>query len=327
MKNHNKHYQQLTQEQRYQISGLRKAGMQQAAIAERVGVSGSTISRELKRNSTENGYDPELAHARSKHRRVSAVKASKRDPATDVIISDALALGWSPAAISARMDVECPTSRRLSHMTIYRRIDENRRRGGMLYTRLPRFGKKRWKGGKRYRKAGVAIIPDRVDISCRPEIVEQRSRLGDWEGDLVHGVNASLVTLVDRTSRFTLAQRVTRKSKESVADALINMLGKVHSALTVTLDNGGEFADHARVSNETGAAMYFARPYASWQRGTNENTNGRLRRFWPKKFDLATLSDQEIQDGVFVLNLTPRKVLNGLTPLEAFIGRRVALIT
>ena len=88
-----------------------------------------------------------------------------------------------------------------------------------------------------------------------------------------------------------------------MADALILMLGKVHSALTVTLDNGGEFADHARVSNETGAAMYFARPYASWQRGTNENTNGRLRRFWPKRFDLATLSEQEIQDGVFVLNL------------------------
>ena len=111
-----------------------------------------------------------------------------------------------------------------------------------------------------------------------------------------------------------------RQSKEAVADALINMLGKVHSALTVTLDNGSEFADHARVSNETGAAMYFAWPYASWQRGTNENTNGRLCRVWPKKFDLATLSDQEIEDGLFVLNQTPRKVLNGLTLLEAFAG-------
>lgn len=136
-----------------------------------------------------------------------------------------------------------------------------------------------------------------------------------------------LVTLVDRTSSFTLAQRVNRKSKDAVADALISMLGKVHSALTVTLDNGGEFANHARVSHKTGAAIYFARPYASRQRGTNENTNGRLRRFWPKKFDLATLSDQEIEDGVLVLNLTPRKVMNGLTPLEAFTGRRVALIT
>ena len=327
MKNHNKHYQQLTQEKRYQISVLCKTGMKQTAIAAAVGVSSSTISRELQRNSIESGYDPEIAHVKSVTRRVIASKASKRDPATDAIIQESLALGWSPAAISARMEVECPQSSRLSHTTIYRRVEEDRKQGGMLYTRLPRFGKKRWKGGKRNRKAGVAIIPDRVDISCRPEVVEQRSRLGDWEGDLVHGVNASLVTLVDRTSRFTLAQRVNRKSKEAVADALISMLGKVHSALTVTLDNGGEFADHARVSHKTGAAIYFARPYASWQRGTNENTNGRLRRFWPKKFDLATLSDQEIEDGVFVLNLTPRKVLNGLTPLEAFTGRRVALIT
>jgi len=327
MKNHNKHYQQLTQEQRYQISGLRKAGMTLSTIAESVGVSASTISRELRRNSTSSGYDAKTAHNKSINRRRSAAKASKREPVTDTIIRESIALGWSPAAISIRMYIECPEATRLSHTTIYRRVKENRNQGGILYTRLPRFGKKRWKGGKRHRKAGVALIPDRVDISARPEIVERRSRLGDWEGDLVHGVNASLVTLVDRTSRFALAQRVIHRTKEDVANALIHMLGKVHSALTVTFDNGGEFADHARVSSETGAAMYFAKPYASWQRGTNENTNGRLRRIWPKKFDFATLSEQDIQNGLFVLNLTPRKVLNGLTPLEVFTGRRVALIT
>ena len=159
MKNHNKHYQKLTQEKRYQISVLCKTGMKQTAIAEAVGVSNSTISRELKRNSTQTGYAPEIAHIQSVTRRVSAAKASKRDPATDAIIQESLALGWSPAAISARMDVECPKPSRLSHTTIYRRIEKNCKQGGMLYTRLPRFGKKRWKGGKRYRKAGVAIIP------------------------------------------------------------------------------------------------------------------------------------------------------------------------
>ncbi|WP_136799228.1 IS30 family transposase [Desulfosediminicola ganghwensis] len=327
MNNHNKHYRQLSQQQRYQIYGLRKAGMSQKAIAQEAGVSSSTISRELKRNRTEKGYDPQGAQVLSDNRRRSADKADKRDPETDTIIRESLALGWSPAAISSRMGIECSGANRLSHTTIYRRISEDRQQGGLLHTRLPRYGKKRWKGGKRYRKAGVAAIPNRVDSSSRPEVVDQRSRLGDWEGDLVHGVNASLVTLVDRTSRFTLAQRVLRKSKEAVADALICMLGKVHSALTVTLDNGGEFADHDRVSKETGADMYFAKPYASWQRGTNENTNGRLRRLWPKRFDLATLADEDIQDGVFILNLTPRKVLDGLTPLEAFTGQRVALIT
>jgi IS30 family transposase len=134
------------------------------------------------------------------------------------------------------------------------------------------------------------------------------------------GVNASLVTLVDRASRFTLAQRVNCKSKEAVADAMINMLGKAYSALTVTQDNGGEFAAHSRVSKETGATMYFAKLYASWQRGTNENANGRLHRYWSKKFDFSSLSEKEIQDGVFVLNLTPKKDLNGLTPLESFAG-------
>nr|WP_217907702.1 IS30 family transposase [Desulfosediminicola ganghwensis] len=262
-----------------------------------MGVSSSTISRELKRNSIEEGYDPQVAQVFSDDRKRYAVKADKRDPETDTIIRETLALGWSPAAISARMDVECSGANRPSYTTIYRRISEDRLQGGLLHTRLPRYGKKRWQGGKRYRKADLAAIPNRVDISSRPDVVEQRSRLGDWEGDFVHAVNASLVTLVDRISRFTLAQRMIRKSKEAVADALISMLGKVHSALTVTLYNGGEFTDHDRVSKETGAATYFAKPYASWQRGTNENTNGRLRRLRPKKIDLTTLSNGDIQEG------------------------------
>jgi IS30 family transposase len=196
----------------------------------------------------------------------------------------------------------------------------------MLYQWLPRFGKKRWKGGKRNKKAGVKLIPNRIDISERPEVVDKRERIGDWEGDTVHGQNAHLVTLVDRSTRFTLVRRVPNKTKETVADAMFEMLSKVHNVKTVTLDNGGEFAAHARAAEGTGAKVYFAKPYASWQRGTNENTNGRIRRFWPKKFDLATLTGKEIEDNILLLNLTPRKVLGGLTPLEAFIGSRVALI-
>jgi IS30 family transposase len=158
-------------------------------------------------------------------------------------------------------------------------------------------------------------------------VVESRIRLGDWEGDTVHGQNAHLVTLVERTSRFALVKRVYSKTKEDVANAMIELFRKVHTVLTVTLDNGGEFADHVRVAKEIGAAIYFAKPYASWQRGTNENLNGRIRRFWPKMFDMATLTDKEIEDYVFLLNMTPRKVLRGLTPLEVFTGKRVALIT
>lgn len=210
-----------------------------------------------------------------------------------------------------------PQPDQLSHSTIYSWIESDRQQGGMLYYSLPRFGKKRWKGGKRNKKAGVKLIPNRVDISERPPVVDYRTRIGDWEGDTVHGQNAHLVTLVDRTSRFTLAKRVLRKTKEEVADAMLALFKKVSSVRTVTLDNGGEFADHVRVSRETGAQVYFTKPYASWQRGTNENTNSRIRRFWHKKFDMATLTEGEIEDRIFLLNLTPRKVLGGLTPLEA----------
>ncbi len=296
-------------------------------IAQEVGVHFSTVSRELSRNGTEGGYSAVIAHQMSETRRRTALKANKRTAKSDDIIKEFLGLGWSPETISQRLKVEAEVHVQLCHSTIYRRIEEDRQRGGKLHCKLPRFGKTRWKGGKRYRQAGVRMIPDRVDITNRPKIVETRDRLGDWEGDTVHGRNAHLVTLADRKSLFTLIERVLRKTKELVADAMIKMLQKVKSVLTITLDNGGEFADHVRVAKATGADVYFAKPYASWQRGTNENTNGRIRRFWPKKFDMATLTDQEIEDRIFLLNLTPRKILGGLTPLEVFSGRRVALIT
>jgi IS30 family transposase len=327
MKNQNKHYQQLTQEPRYQISALRKTGMSLRGIAKEVGIHFSTVSRELRRNVTANGYAPQDAHRLSDSRRRIAAKANKRADVTDTIIRQSLVLGWSPETISQRLKVEAKPLEHLSHSTIYRRIEEDRQRGGTLYRQLPMFGKHRWKGGKRNKKAGVKLIPDRVDISERPGVIEDRVHIGDWEGDTVHGQNAHLVTLVDRKSRFTLAKRVLRKTKELVADAMLALLRNVSLVRTITLDNGGEFADHGRVAKETGGKVYFAKPYASWQRGTNENTNGRIRRFWPKKFDMATLTDEEIDDRILLLNLTPRKVLGGLTPLEAFIGKRVALIT
>jgi len=272
------------------------------------------------------GYDPYQAHRLCDERRKTASKANKNSEKIDNFIKVSLTLGWSPEAMSQRLKLEVGSNEQLSHSTIYRRIERDREQGGGLYRNLPRFGKRRWKGGKRNKKAGVRLIPDRTDITERPKVVEERTRLGDWEGDTVHGQNAHLVTLVERTSRFSLVKRVFSKTKEEVADAMIELFAKVHTVLTVTLDNGGEFAGHARVAKETGADIFFAKPYASWQRGTNENLNGRIRRFWPKKFDMATLTDKEIEDNVFLLNMTPRKVLGGLTPLEVFTGKRVALI-
>lgn len=321
------HYRQLTQAQRYQIWSLRETGHKLRAIGERVGVNFSTVSRELRRNRSILGYDPQSAHRQSITRKRTADKSNKVSAKSDDLIEKGLRLGWSPDSISQRMKLEkIPAHERLSHATIYHRIAKDKQQGGQLYRDMPRFGKTRWRGGKRKRNAGAKLIPGRVDITKRPAIVENRSRLGDWEGDTVHGQSAHLVTLVDRKSRFTLVKRVFSKSKQEVGDALIELLGKVSKKHTLTLDNGGEFADQIRVSKLSKVCLYFAKPYASWQRGTNENTNGRIRRFWPKKFDMGTLTEEEIDDRIFQLNLTPRKILGGLTPFEAFTGLRVALI-
>lgn len=321
------HYRQLTQTQRYQIWSLREMGHKLRVIGEKVGVDFSTVSRELRRNRSVKGYDPQAAHRQSILRKRTADKSNKVSAKSNELIEKGLRLEWSPEAISQRMKLEkIPAYEQLSRTTIYRRIAKDKQQGGQLYRDLPRFGKARWKGGKRKRNAGAKLIPERVDINERPVIVEKRSRLGDWEGDTVHGQSAHLVTLVDRKSRFTLVKRVFSKSKQEVGDALIELLGKVGKKYTLTLDNGGEFADQVRISQASKVRLYFAKPYASWQRGTNENTNGRIRRFWPKKFDMGTLTEEEIDDRVFQLNLTPRKILGGLTPFEAFTGIRVALI-
>lgn len=323
----NKHYQQLTQGQRYQIAALKETGLSLRKIASVVGVHFTTISRELRRNARSDDYEPLTAQHLSECRRRAAFKANKRCAQSNEIIENHLRLGWSPEKLSLRLPLESAVAVQMSPTTIYKRIEENRRLGGSWFKYLPRYGKSRRKGGKRNKKAGVKLIPNRVDIAQRPAVVETRRRIGDWEGDMVHGQEAYLVTLVERKSRFTLAKRVFSKTKEEVNEMMIAMLSPIRSALTLTLDNGGEFADHEKLTKETGTKVYFAKPHASWQRGTNENTNGLIRRFWPKKFNMAQLTDEEIDEQILLLNMTPRKVLGGLTPFEAFTGQRVALIT
>jgi IS30 family transposase len=323
----NKHYQQLTLEQRYQIWSLRDSGKTLQVIADLIKVHKSTVSRELKRNSTAAGYQAKTAEKLSQVRRCNAHKAGKRNEAMDQQITGKLKQGWSPGSISARLKLEKKAEAdQLSHTSIYRMIAKDKAQRGSLYLYLPNTGKTRWKGGKRNKQAGASLIPDRTDIKERPLIVDKRSRLGDWEGDTVHGQSAHLVTLVDRKSRFTLAKRVFNKTKQVVGDAMIELLATVEAKITLTLDNGGEFADHVRVGVASKIAVFFAKPYASWQRGTNENTNGRIRRYWPKKFDMGTLTDDEIDRHIERLNRTPRKILGGLTPYEVFTGKRVALI-
>ena len=221
------------------------------------------------------------------------------------------------------MKIEMPESA-ISHTTVYKRIVANKAQGGTLYKDLPRHGKRRCKGGKR--KAGRSMIPNRVDITERPEVVELRSRLGDWEGDTVYGQDAHLVTLVDRKSRLTLIGKTDTKQADVVADVMIQLLKRVSSTSTITLDNGGEFAAHEKVAEAVNADIYFAKPYASYQRGTNENTNGIIRRTWPRKMSLGHLTEADLRTKEMLINTMPRKVLGGRTPLEVYTGQSIALI-
>ena len=323
MSTQTKHYKQLTQGKRYQLQALRKTGLSQQAMADTLGIHKSTVSRELSRNSGSDGYCPEEAEKRKTERKKNARKAKTVGDQHKSIVEKGLSLGWSPENISCRMKIELP-EKAISFTTIYRMVEEDKAEGGNLHELLPRFGKTRWKGGKR--KAGRSLIPDRKDITERPVIVEHRGRLGDWEGDTVYGQDAHLVTLVDRKSRLTLIGKVNDKQAETVAKKMIGLMKRVPGAKTITLDNGGEFAMHSAVSEASNADIYFAKPYASYQRGTNENTNGIIRRHWPKKMAMGELSDKEISDMELIINTMPRKVLGGLTPLEVYTGEPVALI-
>ena len=323
MSTQTKHYKQLTLGKRYQVEALLGKGHFQNEIAEAIGISEGALSRELQRNTGNNGYCAETAHSLAIQRRKSARKHSKTDERQMPIIEKGLLLGWSPENISCRMKIEVPKIA-LSHTSVYSRIASNKARGGSLYKKLPRFGKRRCKGGKR--KAGRSLIPNRVDITERPEVVELRSRVGDWEGDTVYGQDAHLVTLVDRKSRYTLIDKVDTKQAETVADSMINLLGQVSSVCTITLDNGGEFAAHEKVAEALNADVFFAKPYASYQRGTNENTNGIIRRTYPKKMALGHLTTEDIRTMELLINTMPRKVLGGRTPLEVYTGESLALI-
>ncbi|MDT9201075.1 MAG: IS30 family transposase [Limnospira sp. PMC 1240.20] len=170
-------------------------------------------------------------------------------------------------------------------------------------------------------------MPNRTAITERPEIVATKERLGDWECDTVIGADRKsvLITLVDRATLFTLSEKIPRKTARNVSEAMIRMLrpyqDKVH---TLTFDNGSEFVEHERIGKALGAETYFAAPYASWERGINENTNGLLRQFFPKKTDFAQITPKEVSEAVELLNTRPRKTRGYRTPNELFLEKVAA---
>jgi len=316
-------YKQLTSVQRYQISVLKRIGHSRTEIAIELEVHKSTIGRELRRNTGERGYRPKQADEKACERRVKAAHKRRISAEVWVVVDEKLRQDWSPEQVSGWLEKR--QAIRISHEWIYQHILADQRAEGDLYTHL-RCQKK---GRKRYGKHDYrGKIPDRVSIEERPAVVEQRERLGDWEIDTLigKGHHGALVSLVERKSRFTLLQAVDQCQAELVSQATISLLKpfaeKVH---TITGDNGKEFANHTQIAKALEAAFFFAHPYSAWERGTNENTNGLIRQYFPKDSNFLLSTFKEVLSVTDKLNHRPRKCLDFLTPFEVFLEPSVAL--
>ena len=319
-----KHYQQLTYEQRCQISALKKRGLSQRAIAATVGVDQSTISRELTRNTGARGYRYKQAQDKAALRRKAAVKATKMTLEAVSLIETKLREDWSPEQISGWLLTA--KDRLISHETIYLHIWADKRTGGDLYTHLRRQGKKYDK--RRNGKSTRGHIRNRVSIDDRPQIVDEKSRIGDWEIDTVigKGHSGALVTIVERVTKYTVSAQVNSKSAADVTEATIRLLKPLKNCVhTITADNGKEFSYHEKIAKSLVADIYFAHPYSSWERGLNENTNGLLRQYFPKGTDLRRVKDLDVRRAIKRLNTRPRKDLGYQTPKELMDQHRAAI--
>ena len=293
-------------------------GLSKAEIARRLDRHRSTIDRELRRNSNVGDYRPDSAERRAWARKLRGSKIERSTRLAEHV-GDRLAMGWTPEIIAGRMELE-GMDHSVCAESIYRHIfsPAGRREGLPKYLpqRKSRRGR-RARNGKR-----EPSIPNRIPISQRPESVEDRTEFGHWEGDLVHFSRQRdiLLTLHERSTRLTLVRRLQSKDASDTAEAIIKELRGLpkKARRTITHDNGGEFARHAKVEDALEMPAYFCDPHSPWQRGGVENANGRVRVELPRKTDLFAFSEADIDDIVWIMNSTPRKCLGFQTPIEAF---------
>ncbi len=308
---------QLTQEQRYQIAALLKAGHNQTVIANILNVHKSTISRELNRNRGLRGYRPKQAHELAMARRQNKAKpriATQQWQWVEQLLRDE----WSPEQVSLWLHTAGRCT--ISHEWIYQYVYEDLRQGGDLHSHLRCQKQRRKRYGSNERRGQ---IKGRESIDKRPQVVENRSRIGDWEADTVIGRlgGSVLVTLAERKSRLSLIALAPDKTAQSVKEAMLTLLTPLAERVhTVTYDNGKEFAYHLEVAEHLNAKGYFAHPYHSWERGLNDNTNGLIRQYLPKGMSFDDLTDKDIQRIMDKLNNRPRKCLGIKTPNQVFFG-------
>lgn len=304
-------YKHLSQIERYQIASLMKAQHSITQIASLIGRHKSTISRELRRNAGSRGYRPKQASELAIERSEQSRNASTVAPWVKQQASALLRLQWSPEQVASRLPV--------SHETLYQHVYADKTQGGTLWKNLrcQKQKRKRYASGRDRR----GQIPNRRPLSERPAHIEGRKQVGHWECDTVIGANheQAIVTVVERKSGYAVMAKVSNKTADLVGQAIIKALTPFEARVkTLTYDNGKEFCGHALIDEALNSTGYFARPFASWERGTNENFNGLLRQYVPKKRPMKNINDEEIKMIENRLNNRPRKRLGFRTPAEVF---------
>ncbi len=317
-------YKHINQEQRYQIAAFNKVGYSLRKIALQIGCCASTVSRELKRNGNPRSYHAPTAQMYCNDRKKDRVRKRKLTPRIQQIIEQKLLLNWSPDQITGRCREE--QTQMVSHECIYQWIWKNKSLGGTWFKHL-RHGHKKYR--KRYgSKEHRGQIPNKTSIEQRPSIINQKTRIGDWEIDTIIGKNhqGAIVTAVERKTAFTLITKLPSRNYEQTQKTIINMFAPYKKdVLTITSDNGTEFYGHQYIAEKLGVAYYFAHPYSSWERGLNEYHNKLIRQYIPKKSNFNDYTHQQIIQIQNELNQRPRKKLKYKTPNELFLNYSVAL--
>ncbi len=316
-------------EQRNELSALLRAGLKQKEIAGLLGKTASAVCQELKRSpaNTKTGYDAGLAKENAKQKRIKANQRFKKIENNKWLrnyIIKKIRKFWSPEQISGRLKRKWPAdeNRRISKDSIYKFIYAEKKD---LVKRLRcQKGKYRRRYGTRIReKQREALKKKRIDQ--RPEIVEKRERIGDWEGDTIVGKERTkqILTHVERKSGLLLADKLEFSTAEETKIKTVERFKNIpkKKKCTLTYDNGIAFAEYEMTEKKTGIEIYFAWPYHSWERGTNENTNGLLRQFFPKKSAFAMITQEAIDAACGLINNRPRKRLGYLTPNEVFFSQ------
>lgn len=301
-------------------------------IAQILDINLSTIYREVKgRGFNYDSYDANKAHIDSQIKVSNGnrhYKYSQEQKALILLTFKKFSIndGWSPNALLLRMKDELPANIEFPSLeTVYQWIYEDGLAGGKLYLLLPRKHRKR----KTKNKVSEQKINNKTSIHLRDTIVDERTRIGDIEIDSVVGPanKAGIITVTERKSRYNMAGIVTSKSGDDALRKLLELLLKHKKRIkTITSDNGSEFAKHLEIANKLNALYYFADPYSSYQRGSNEHANGMIRRYFPKGIDFALITEHELQVAIYKINHLPRKIHKGKTAHEVYYGINKKLI-